>query len=133
MESLAGPEVIMAELENRIPYDLKEMERAELQSFILQRRSHFWQHRIEDGQGISAKQILEYKERVIQRSLEMLDNGSLMGHSTIHAHSHSKRKPGKDQPGMRKIPNGPCVNFDFEACDWSGWEMTTGQVNRTPF
>jgi len=41
-------------------------------------------------------------------------------------------KSNKVNPTV-KVPNGPCVNMDFENCNFNGWELFTGSVDANPF
>ncbi len=36
-------------------------------------------------------------------------------------------------PGIFKQLDGPCVNMDFEGCDFTGWELFEGDVSSMPF
>ncbi|MFK7787596.1 MAG: PKD domain-containing protein [Crocinitomicaceae bacterium] len=40
-----------------------------------------------------------------------------------------KGMPNTPIPWTPKVPNGPCVNMDFETGDLTGWELTRGNVD----
>ncbi len=40
--------------------------------------------------------------------------------------------PKEHQHGHAKQYNGPCVNMDFETCDFTGWDLYQGTVNANP-
>lgn len=46
------------------------------------------------------------------------------GKPHLHDHDHDNGTP--------KAPNGPCVNMDFETCDFTGWTLFDGIVNTNP-
>jgi gliding motility-associated-like protein len=43
-----------------------------------------------------------------------------------HSHDHADH-------GQQKQLNGPCVNMDFETCDFTGWNLFEGDVNTNPY
>lgn len=56
-------------------------------------------------------------------------------HDHDHFHGHDMHKVhGSQKPaqGVAKQVNGPCVNMDFESCNFNGWDLFEGEVNANP-
>lgn len=63
-------------------------------------------------------------------------NAKLAAYFSGAAHSHHGHEQGEDkevEDYALRVLNGPCVNMDFENCDYTGWDMTEGDVDGNPF
>jgi len=67
------------------------------------------------------------------------NNSTVHSHAAHHTHNHSSvveeglhNESGEDTTAVQqqmRIPGGPCVNPDFESCNFNDWTLVTGQVN----
>lgn len=87
---------------------------------------------------LSDTDIAQFRDdltKKILQKLEQLESKGLLeahAHDHDHDHGHDHRHDNDLDPSLR-ILNGPCVNMDFENCDFTGWDMTEGDVDGNPF
>ena len=71
--------------------------------------------RIKNGEEITDEQFQTEYENYITATKQLLDE--------------TKLPPAQPVPNTPKILDGPCVNMDFETGDFTGWELTRGDVD----
>jgi gliding motility-associated-like protein len=74
--------------------------------------------------------VLEILNRVEQNGHAHHDhNGHTPHDHSGHQHGDRPSDASITQTEQWRIPNGPCVNPDFESCNFNDWTLITGQVN----